>query len=114
MDEHIPGAVVRGVRRRESSVQIFVIGQANAPNKHTDDPDLLLWIEERGCLLVTNNRSSMPDHLREHLATGHHIPGILVVPRRLSLGNLIEKLLLIWGASFPGEYQDQIVYLTGI
>jgi hypothetical protein len=27
------------------------------------------------------------------------------------MGKLIEDLLLIWGASEPEEYKDQIVYL---
>jgi hypothetical protein len=114
MDEHIPGALARGMQRQEPDVQIFVVGQANAPKKHTNDSDLLLWVEKRGCFLVTNNRASMPDHLREHLAAGNHIPGILVVPRRLSLRMVIDELLLIWGASIPGEFQDQIVYLPRV
>jgi hypothetical protein len=53
----------------------------------------------------------MPGHLHDHLAIGLHIPGILVVPRRLALGRVIDQLHLIWLASLPGEYQDQIVYL---
>jgi hypothetical protein len=37
-------------------------------------PEVLLWCEEYGFVLVTNNRSSMPVHLEEHLAQGHRIP----------------------------------------
>ena len=53
----------------------------------------------------------MPGHLRHHLAAGRHVPGILVVPFPLDIGALVEELILIWGASLPNEYQDQIVYL---
>ena len=53
----------------------------------------------------------MPNHLRDHLAAGHHIPGILIAPRRLTLGMVIEELLLIWGASLPDGYCDLIVHL---
>ncbi len=53
----------------------------------------------------------MPGHLRDHLAAGGHVPGILVVPFPLGIGALVEELILIWGASLPDEYQDQIVYL---
>jgi len=111
LDEHIPRAVARGIERRELMVQVHVLGQAPAPVISTSDPDLLRWIEAHGCLLVTNNRSTMPDHLRDHLAAGHHIPGILIVPRRMSLGLVIEELLLIWGASLPDEYRDLIIHL---
>jgi hypothetical protein len=88
-----------------------MIGQPDVLPKQTPDSILLAWIEEHGCLLVTNNRATMQDHLGDHLLAGRHVPGILVVPRRLSLGSLIDELLLIWGASLPNEFQDQIVYL---
>jgi len=53
----------------------------------------------------------MLGHLRDHLAGGRHIPGILVAPFPLDIGALIQELTLVWGASQPDEYQDQIVYL---
>jgi hypothetical protein len=53
----------------------------------------------------------MPGHLRDHLAAGRHVPGTLVVPFSLDIGALVEELILIWGASLPDEYQDQIAYL---
>ena len=112
LDEHIPHAIARGLRLRDPAIQIFVIGgKSGEPGIETPDPDLLRWIEEQDCWLVTNNRSSMPKHLSDHLAAGRHIPGILIVPRRLSLGEIIEELHLVWGASQPDDYRDLIVYL---
>jgi len=45
LDEHIPNAVIRGLRRRESAIQIFRIGGFQAPTIGTSDVDLLKWIE---------------------------------------------------------------------
>jgi hypothetical protein len=101
-DEHIPNAIMRGLRRREPDIQIFRIGGAEAPAISTDDADLLKWIEEHDCLLITRNRASMPIHLRDHLTAGHHVPDILHVPKRLNLGEIIDELHLIWVASLPG------------
>jgi hypothetical protein len=53
----------------------------------------------------------MPGHLRDHIASGGHIPGIFVTPYPLYIGALIVELILIWGTSLPDEYQDRIVYL---
>jgi len=111
LDEHIPHAVARGLRRREPSIHILVVGYPSAPAVGTSDPDLLHWAEEHGCLFVTNNRATMSGHLRDHLAAGGHVPGILVISRRLSLGDVIDELYLVWAASHPDEYQDRIVYL---
>ena len=120
IDENMPPVIAVQVRQHEprmfsldknTRIRALAIGQPEAPSRGTPDPQLLCWIEEHGYLLVTNNRTSMPGHLRDHLATNRHIPGILVAPFPLDIGALIEELILVWGASQPGEYQDQIVYL---
>ena len=111
LDEHVSHAIVRGLELREPALQIFVMGGPGAPAIGTGDPELLFWIEERGCLLVTNNRRTMPIHLRHHLEAGNHVPGILIIPARPTIGEIIDELHLIWGASLPNEYQDLIVNL---
>lgn len=111
LDENVPLAIRAQLRRREPTIQVSVVGRPGAPPKGTPDPDLLCWIEEQDCLLVTNNRATMPVHLRDHLAADRHVPGILILPSPLDLGTVIEDLILIWGAGRPDEFQDQISYL---
>jgi len=53
----------------------------------------------------------MPVHLAEHLAQGRHIPGILILNPKLSIGETIDELILIADACFDEEYLDQIVNL---
>jgi hypothetical protein len=53
----------------------------------------------------------MPVHLRDHLAEGRHVPGIVLLDEALRIGEIVEALLLIWGASFPEEYRDSFVYV---
>jgi len=111
IDENLPPAIAVQVHQHEPRIQALAVGRPRAPSKGILDPQLLCWIEENNYLLVTNNRTSMPGHLRDHLATGRHVPGILVAPFPLDIGALVKELILIWGASLPGEFQDQIVYL---
>lgn len=59
-DEHVPRALERGLRLRDPAIQIVVIGgELEAPALSTPDPDLLYWIAEHGCILVTNNRATI-------------------------------------------------------
>ena len=67
--------------------------------------------EKYNFVLLTNNRSSMPVHLTEHLAQGQHIPGIFQLNPSMSVGETIEELVLIALASLDCEYSDQISYL---
>lgn len=63
-------------------------------------------------MLVTSNRRSMPAHLREHLANGRHVPGILTVSQEPSHWRAaIEELRLIWRAAGPEEFRDRVDYL---
>ncbi len=111
LDENVPLALRIQLLRREPALRVSVVGHPGAPPKGTPDPDLLVWIEEQDCMLVTRNRASMPRHLHDYLASGRHTPGILILPMELSLGIVLDNLLLIRGASLPGEYQDLITYL---
>ena len=53
----------------------------------------------------------MPVHLTEHLAAGHHVPGIFVLSERLTMKETILDLALTWGASELHEYTDFISHL---
>jgi hypothetical protein len=111
IDENLSPDIAARLRQREPMISVAAIGQLGMPVKGTPDPQVLAWIEENEFLLVTNNRTSMPAHLEAHLAQGRHIPGILIAPYPAYIGPLVEDLLLVWGASLPDEYHDQITYL---
>lgn len=95
---------------RDATVQCWVVGESGAPAIGTPDPELLEWIETNNCIPVTRNHASMPKPLRDHPAAGQHVPEIIVMKRRITPWQMVEELLLIWSASFPGEIRDQIVF----
>lgn len=99
------------MRRKYPDLVIWAVGEIGTPPKSTLDPEILLWCEEHHFILVTNNRKSMPVHLEDHLAKGHHIPGIFILNPDLSIGQNIDELLLIADGSLECEYQNQIIYL---
>jgi len=111
LDEHVPLIIQAQLEQMNPGMRVYAISDGVALPKGTPDPDILRWIEARGCMLVTNNRATMPVHLQAHLAQDRHVPGIVQLPRRMNVGAILDDLLLIWGASLPGEFQDQIVYL---
>jgi hypothetical protein len=112
VDENTAPRLAAALRREAPDIRVYVVGQDPAPRRGTPDPELLRWIEATGCLLVTSNRDTMPGRLREHIALGGHVPGILVIRRRLTIWRpLLEDLLLIWEAAPPDEYRDRIAYL---
>ena len=55
LDEHVPPFIQAQLARLEPNLRVYMIGDDLAPVRGTPDPDVLLWIEAHGCLLVTNN-----------------------------------------------------------
>ncbi|MGL5033864.1 MAG: DUF5615 family PIN-like protein [Microcystaceae cyanobacterium] len=111
MDENVDPLYIKQLRRKMSDLVVWSVGEPNTPSKGTLDPEILLWCEAHDFILVTNNRTSMPTHLADHLAQDHHIPGIFILNSALSVGETIDELLLIVEFAWEGEYQDQIVHL---
>jgi len=81
------------------------------PLKGTPDPDILRWCEENGFILITNNRKTMPVHLADHLAAGRHVPGIFILKEDMSMGQIIDELILIAEAALEDDYQDRISFM---
>jgi hypothetical protein len=53
----------------------------------------------------------MPVHLQDHISEGRHVPGVVLLDQALSIGEVVNELLLIWGASFPDEHRDSFIYV---
>ena len=111
IDENISPKYRTQLLNHEPSLTVLVIGDEGAPARSTLDPEILEWCEKNQFNLITNNRKSMPQHLSDHLAAGHHVPGIFTINLEVPMGKIIDQLLLIAGASDVDEYIDQITYI---
>ena len=111
LDEHMNPHFRVAIRQCNPEIVVWCIGDPGAPAHGTLDPDILLWCEANDFSLVTRDRTSMPVHLRDHLAEGRHVPAIFIVNADMSMGQTAEELALIWGATQPDEYADMIRFL---
>jgi len=53
----------------------------------------------------------MPDHAAERLASGDSIAGVLIVPRRLRITEVIDDLEIIVECSEADDWKGVIKYL---
>ncbi len=111
LDENVDRKLVRATRRPGLEVTVRRVGEPGSPPLGTLDPEILAWCEDHGFSLVTNNRASMPGHLRDHLAAGRHVPGIFILNPGMSVEETVAQLLLLHGASVPSEFDDQVSFL---
>ncbi|MGB3670278.1 MAG: DUF5615 family PIN-like protein [Phormidesmis sp.] len=111
IDENLSPVYAEQLRRCNPDLVVRAVGKLGVPGTGTLDPEILKWCELNQFVLFTNNRASMPMHLRAHIAEGRHVPGILVLNKNMSMGQTIEELLVVAEAAFDDEFQDRIDFL---
>jgi len=111
LDENVDPSYKTQLLALNANLIVWAVGEPNTPPTGTLDPEILLWCEEYDFILVTNNRTSMPVHLNDHIAKNRHIPGIFILNPKLSMGQNLDELSFIAEAAFENDYQDQIVHL---
>jgi hypothetical protein len=53
----------------------------------------------------------MPDFAYDRVAIGLYMPGVFVLPHRMSIRQAIEELLLIENGSEQAEWNGHVLYL---
>lgn len=111
LDENLPVWWPAAILARQPRLRLWVVGDGIAPAKQTLDPDILAWCDANDAYLLTNNRSTMPGHLADHVAAGGHVPGVFLVQPQLPVDVLALSLAYVAGASLTDEHRDQIAFL---
>jgi hypothetical protein len=114
LDEDLRGQLWRYIVRHNTRgidpVDVVRVGDLDDLPLGSVDPDVLTWCEAHNRILVTHDRSTIPLHLRDHLATGRHSPGIFLV-RDAPLTDIVEFLATAAYASEPSEWLDRYWYI---
>src|SRR5260370_48500 len=96
LDEHLRGPLWRAIQRHNARsaghIDAVRVGDPDAPALGSNDPEILLWAEHAGRILVTFDTRTMSGHLAEHLHEGHHSPGIFMVRPASHLPDIVEVL----------------------
>ena len=102
VDEHIPRAVVRGLRSR--GVDVATVTDAGL--RQADDTEHLAWALKEDRVIVSYD----PDFLRLH-AQGVPHAGIAHLPRQLPIGMLVRSLLLLHDPVAAEDMQGHMEFL---
>lgn len=111
LDENLSPRLSPALWRYNPTIDVLRVGDPGAPPLGTLDPDLLVYLEQQQRALVTNNRVSMPGHLRDHAAAGGHHWDIFWLRPGVGLGAIVAELVLIWEASTADEWRDRTRWL---
>jgi predicted nuclease of predicted toxin-antitoxin system len=108
-DENFKGEITRGLLRRKPDLDLVRVQDAGLSG--ADDPDILAWAAIGGRILLTHDFATIPDFAYERVAVGESMPGVFVVPRRLSVRQVIEDVLFLTAETTSGEWAGVVMYL---
>lgn len=103
VDEHVPKAVVRGLRKR--GVDVITIPDAGLLGKQ--DEDLLGFAKEKDRVMMTQDRDFL--RLASELEGDH--AGIVYAPQGRSIGELVRLLDLLAQVSNEEEMRGRVEYI---
>jgi hypothetical protein len=72
---------------------------------------MLEWAAHEGRILLTQDVETMVGYANERLSGGLPMPGVVVVRDTLPVGQVVEDLLIILGASEMSDWDNAITFL---
>jgi predicted nuclease of predicted toxin-antitoxin system len=111
LDENVDLVVQRQLRRRNLAIEVLAVGDAGTPALQAPDQVILRWIEENNYILISWDKRTIPNHFVDHFENGGHVPGVLLIRRGTTIGQIVESLFLVWMVSEAEEYYDRLLYI---
>jgi hypothetical protein len=99
---------VKAAMRREPGIDFQTASAAGLTG--LSDKDVLVLAARSGRLLVTHDRKTMPKHFAEFIVN-QSSAGVLIVPQKLPVTQVVEDLILIWAATESTEWTNRIYSL---
>jgi hypothetical protein len=108
-DESLHGHIIRGLRRREPSIDLVSVEEAGL--RGNTDPDVLEWAAKEGRVLVAQDKNTMIGFAWDRVQAGLPMPGLIVRGKGVAILRAIDDLLLISCCGNTEDFKDQVTYL---
>jgi hypothetical protein len=61
--------------------------------------------------LVSKDKGTMPGHLVDHFAAGHHTAGVLLMRQGFPVGRYVREILMRYRTTTADEWIDRTEYI---
>ncbi|MDX2140912.1 MAG: DUF5615 family PIN-like protein, partial [Chloroflexota bacterium] len=100
-DENFHGDVLDGLKKAEPTLDIVRVQDTEI--YQAADPVVLEWAAQQNRILLTHDVKTMTKHAYDRIRAGQPMPGVIEVRNRLSIGDIIEQVLIVLLTSKPDE-----------
>ncbi len=108
IDENLSNRLKIHLKDINNQIDVIRIGDGGAPPFGTSDPDILFYLSQSQRILITGNRSTIPQHLIDfYEKQGFSHWGVLWVRPDTTIHQLTSDLYLIWEITDSEEWKDR-------
>lgn len=108
-DENFNGDIIRGLLIRRPDIDL--IRSQDIGLLGFEDPEVLAWAAEHNRILLSHDRTTMPDFAYVRAVASQPMPGVFIINDRHPTGQVIEELLLIDACSVQEEWSGRVLFL---
>lgn len=108
-DEHIPTALVHGLRQRVIGIDIKTVVQEGLRGK--SDPELLEWAAANLRVLLTMDVQTLPGFASERLSAGENFAGLIVLHGGQTLRILLDDLEVLINCLTDEDCVGQVIHI---
>ena len=108
-DEDVHDDIIRGLRRREPSLDI--VRALDVGLDHTPDPLILEWAATHERVLLTGDLNTMVGFAWARVRLAQSMPGALALLENIGTGRVIDDILLVALCFMPEEIKDQVLFV---
>lgn len=108
-DEDFDNRILKAFRRNAPSldwVRVQDVGLSGC-----DDEQILRFAAENERVLLTRDVSTMTAAAYRRIEQAEPMPGLIVVPQRIAIGQAVDELLFLAKESQTEEWMGQVLYL---
>src|SRR5712692_6657376 len=96
LDEHLRGAMSGAIQQHNAAgvdpIDTVRVGDPQDLPLGSVDPDILVWAEREGRILVSLDKRTLPGYLAQHLQAGRHALGILIIRQLATIPQVVAYL----------------------
>jgi hypothetical protein len=108
-DEDFDNRILRAFRRRQPELDWVRAQDVGLSGR--DDDIVLQFAAENERVVLTRDVSTMTSVAYRRIERAEPMPGLIVVPHRMAIGQAIEELIFLAKESESNEWQRQVIWL---
>lgn len=108
-DEDFDNRILRAFRRSESGIDWVRVQDVGLSD--CDDEVILQFAADNQQVVITRDVSTMPAAAYRRVERIDPMPGVIVVPHRMAIGQAVNELVFLAKESAPDEWEWQVLYL---